>query len=134
MLKLPGRWGNLVEEIAAASQEQAQGIGQIGKAVTEMDKVVQQTAANAEESASASEEMSAQAQQMKVYVGDLVAVINGSGAAGRHRFPCSRSFGAVGRDRPAGPIVGAGPSGYGKSRGLLPEKSAHSHQDNPKAA
>ena len=35
----------LDDEIAAASSEQAQGIGQIGKAVAEMDKVVQNTAA-----------------------------------------------------------------------------------------
>jgi len=41
------------------------GIDQINKAVAEMDKVTQQTAANAEESASASEEMNAQAEQMK---------------------------------------------------------------------
>ena len=79
---IAGKVGNLVAEIAAASEEQAQGIGQITKAVTEMDKVVQQTAANSEESASASEEMNAQAEQMKVYVQELVAVINGSGTAG----------------------------------------------------
>ena len=51
--------GELVAEIAAASNEQAQGIGQVNMAVAEMDKVVQQDAANAEESASASEEMTA---------------------------------------------------------------------------
>ena len=37
--------GKLVEEIAAASQEQAQGIGQVSNAVAEMDKVVQKNAA-----------------------------------------------------------------------------------------
>lgn len=41
--------GELVGEIAAASTEQAQGIEQINKAVAEMDKVIQQNAANAEE-------------------------------------------------------------------------------------
>jgi methyl-accepting chemotaxis protein len=51
--------GELVAEIAAASNEQAQGIGQVNMAVAEMDQVVQQNAANAEESASASEEMTA---------------------------------------------------------------------------
>ena len=51
---------NLINEIATASIEQAQGIEQINKAVADMDKVVQQNAANAEESASVSEEMSAQ--------------------------------------------------------------------------
>jgi methyl-accepting chemotaxis protein len=68
----------LVDEIAAASHEQAQGIDQINKAVAEMDKVTQSTAASAEESASASEELNAQAEQMKSYVADLSAVIDGS--------------------------------------------------------
>ena len=71
--------GELMGEIAAASQEQAQGIDQINKAISEMDRVVQQNAANAEESASASEELNAQAEQMKDFVGELLAVISGNG-------------------------------------------------------
>jgi methyl-accepting chemotaxis protein len=70
--------GELVGEIAAACNEQAQGIEQINKAVAEMDKVIQQNAASAEESASASEEMNAQAEQMKDFVAELGAVIGGS--------------------------------------------------------
>jgi len=61
----------LVDEIAAASGEQAEGIAQVNKAVVEMDKVSQETAATAEESASAAEELSAQAHQMKKYVLEL---------------------------------------------------------------
>ncbi len=72
--------GQLVDEIASASEEQSQGIGQVNTAVTEMDKVTQQTAANAQESAAAAEELNAQAEQMKGYVGDLVRVIGGSSA------------------------------------------------------
>jgi methyl-accepting chemotaxis protein len=72
---------DLVGEIAAASNEQAQGVGQISKAVAEMDKVVQQNAANAEESASASEELSAQASQMKSVVGDLSTLVEGGQAS-----------------------------------------------------
>jgi methyl-accepting chemotaxis protein len=71
--------GGLVGEIAAASNEQAQGIEQVNKAVVEMDKVVQSNAANAEESASASEEMNAQAAQMKDFVGELITLVGGSG-------------------------------------------------------
>jgi methyl-accepting chemotaxis protein len=71
--------GELVGEIAAASNEQAQGIDQINTAVTQMDKVTQQNAANAEESASASEEMNAQAEQIKAVIGELVALVGGSG-------------------------------------------------------
>ncbi len=81
-MAISGKIGNLVDEIAEASREQAQGIGQVNTAVLEMDKAVQEAAANAEESASASEEMSAQAEQMKVYVNDLVRVIGGSGQVG----------------------------------------------------
>ena len=55
---------NLITEIAAASQEQAQGIEQVNTGVAQMDKVTQQNAANAEESASASEELSSQAQEL----------------------------------------------------------------------
>ena len=72
------RSSQLVGEISAASVEQAQGVEQVNKAVGEMDKVVQQNAANAEESASASEEMSAQAYQVKGYVGELKALVEGS--------------------------------------------------------
>ncbi len=68
----------LINEIAAASSEQAHGISQVNIAVAEMDKVTQQTAANAEESASAAEEMNAQAEQMKRYVTDLVHIVGGA--------------------------------------------------------
>jgi len=46
--------------------------------VSEMDKVVQQTAANSEEAAAASEELSAQAEQMKHFVRELKSMIDGS--------------------------------------------------------
>jgi len=72
------KMSGLVGEIAAASNEQAQGIEQINKAVSEMDKVVQQNAANAEESAAASQEMNAQAAHMKGFVEDLVAIVGGT--------------------------------------------------------
>jgi methyl-accepting chemotaxis protein len=69
---------DLIGEIAAASQEQAQGIDQVNAAVTQMDRVTQQNAANAEESASASEELSAQAGQMNQIVDELASLVSGS--------------------------------------------------------
>jgi methyl-accepting chemotaxis protein len=72
---------DLVAEISEATNEQAQGIGQINTAVTELDKLTQQNAANAEESASAAEEMSAQAETMKGMVAELVAMVGSSGKA-----------------------------------------------------
>jgi methyl-accepting chemotaxis protein len=76
----------LVAEIAAASNEQAQGVEQINKAVTEMEKVIQQNAANAEEGASASQELNAQSRQMKFIVADMVSLVGGkNGASGSHQ-------------------------------------------------
>jgi methyl-accepting chemotaxis protein len=75
------KMSELVGEIAAASNEQAQGVQQINKAVSEMDKVVQQNVASAEESAAASEEMFAQAEQVKDFVGDLVKLVGGGRTA-----------------------------------------------------
>jgi methyl-accepting chemotaxis protein len=69
--------GKLVSEISASSREQAQGVEHVNIAVSEMDKVVQQNAANAEEFASSSEQLSGQAEQMKVYVEALEGVIQG---------------------------------------------------------
>jgi methyl-accepting chemotaxis protein len=88
--------GALVAEIAAASNEQAQGVEQINSAVVEMDKVVQNNAATAEESASASEEMIAQAGQMKAMVTELVAL-----AEGRSHTVAAHSPGIAKPRRPA---------------------------------
>jgi Methyl-accepting chemotaxis protein len=68
----------LMDEIAAASQEQTQGISQITKAITQMEKVTQMNASNAEESAAASEELAAQAENMKDVVDLLFKLVNGS--------------------------------------------------------
>jgi methyl-accepting chemotaxis protein len=69
---------SLVNEIAAASMEQSQGIDQINKAVSDLERVTQQNAATAEESASAAEEMSAQSLQAKGVAQELVFVIQGT--------------------------------------------------------
>lgn len=77
-LIIPFKARDLVKEMTAASEQQAQGIEQINRAVAEMDKVVQKNAASAEESASASEEMSAQAEKMKGIVGELISLVDGA--------------------------------------------------------
>jgi len=65
---------NLINEIAAASREQAQGIEQVNSSVAQMDKVTQSNAASAEESASAAEELSSQASQLDEVVQQLGAL------------------------------------------------------------
>jgi methyl-accepting chemotaxis protein len=66
-------------EVAAASQEQSQGIAQVNTAVTQMDKVTQSNAANAEESAAAAEELTAQAESLKEAVSELLRLVDGQG-------------------------------------------------------
>jgi methyl-accepting chemotaxis protein len=56
---------DLVAEIAAASKEQSEGIGQVNTGLGQIDQVTQQTTANAEESAAAAEELSGQADQLR---------------------------------------------------------------------
>ena len=67
----------LVGEVAAASQEQNQGIDQINTAVSQMDKVTQSNAANSEEAAAAGEELSAQATELTQIVQVLQAIMDG---------------------------------------------------------
>ncbi|MBT3199535.1 MAG: hypothetical protein HN350_06420, partial [Phycisphaerales bacterium] len=83
---------DLVGEIAAASNEQAQGIDQINTAVGQMDQVTQSNAANAEESASASEELSAQAEQLTGMVSQLQSMVTTKGSTGRHSTSKPASF------------------------------------------
>lgn len=70
---------SLVSEIATASHEQTSGIDQVNKAVTEMDHVVQQNAANSEESASAAEELKTLADITRAYVNELRMLVGGKG-------------------------------------------------------
>ncbi len=59
---------NLVEEIAVASKEQAQGLDQVNIGLGQVDQVTQSNTSNAEECASASEELSSQAEQLRSMV------------------------------------------------------------------
>ena len=56
---------DLVQEIAAASQEQSAGVGQINGAMGQMNKATQQNASASEELAATSEEMGGQAMQLQ---------------------------------------------------------------------
>jgi methyl-accepting chemotaxis protein len=56
---------DLVAEISAASNEQAQGIAQINQGLEQIDQVTQSNTASAEESAAAAEELSGQAMELQ---------------------------------------------------------------------
>jgi methyl-accepting chemotaxis protein len=61
----------VMSDMAAASDQQSQGIAQVTVAVEQVNGVTQTAAANSEESASASEELSSQAAVMKSLVGEF---------------------------------------------------------------
>jgi len=62
---------DIIAEIAAAGQEQATGIDQINKAITQLESVTQQNAALVEEAAAASESMANQSVGLQQLVGQF---------------------------------------------------------------
>jgi methyl-accepting chemotaxis protein len=107
-----GKIQQLVDEIAAASGEQSKGIEQINRGVLEMEKVIQQNAANSEESAASTEELRAQAENMSSSLMSFRKFIYGKAAwrsvGEEHASPSSsssrslrRSPSAAGKGKPA---------------------------------
>jgi methyl-accepting chemotaxis protein/methyl-accepting chemotaxis protein-1 (serine sensor receptor) len=80
----------LVDEVNLGSQEQARGIQQISKAIAQMDRVTQSTAASAEQGASASEELSAQAEAMDHAVRKLSQLVDDDIEADVRRPPLAK--------------------------------------------
>ena len=73
---------DLVQEIAAASEEQTTGVSQINTAMSQLSEITQQSASSAEELAATAEEMSGQAEQLQQLM-DFFKVNNG-GKGGRY--------------------------------------------------
>ena len=92
---------DIVGEIANASREQNQGIGQINAAVGQMDKVTQANAGNAEETAAAAEELSAQSVALKESVEQLSRLVGGKGATASHATALAAIRPAIAPARPA---------------------------------
>jgi methyl-accepting chemotaxis protein len=84
-IEISSKVSGLVGEIASASKEQDIGISQLNQAVSEMDKVIQNVAANAEESSTVAVEMSDQAEQMQEMVGELVALVGVNEGGSSHK-------------------------------------------------
>lgn len=67
----------LLDEISVATDEQAQGVEQINKAVSQMEMVLASNAQSAEESAAASKALYGQTLNMKEVIESLEALVNG---------------------------------------------------------
>ena len=98
--------GDLIAEIAAASNEQALGIEQVNTAVAQMNQVTQSNAANSEESASASEELGSQAAELANMVNEFT--LSGGGGGGRRGLPLKRPAVAAVPDKSGKKAVAAG--------------------------
>ena len=66
-----GKTTDLVAEIAAASQDQADGIRQVNDGIGQIDQVTQRNTAGAEESAAAAEELSSQSTYLRQLIGQF---------------------------------------------------------------
>jgi len=93
----------LVQEIAAASNQQRSGGDQVNSAVHEMDKVIQQNASASEEVASTAEELSGQAQQLQESMRFFSVTQYGS-AAGMMKPPMGRQASPTVATAPARPL------------------------------
>jgi methyl-accepting chemotaxis protein len=92
--------GEVMAEIATASEQQTQGIDQVTTAVEQMNQLTQQNAANSEESASAAEELSGQGEELRALVNGfkLSVRVGAQGAGGgqaRHAVPGAHAVHAV---------------------------------------
>lgn len=67
----------MATEISTASQEQAQGVQEITKAMAQLDHVTQQNTVNSGESAKAADDLSTQAEALKRLVQNLVQTVEG---------------------------------------------------------
>lgn len=104
---------DLVAEIAAASNEQSEGIGQVNTGLCQIDQVTQQNTANAEESAAASEELSSQA----IHLQQMLSRFHLKAQAGskprlatpKQQAPVRREAPAIAMDWPEKPSKPASP-------------------------
>jgi methyl-accepting chemotaxis protein len=75
--------GELVDEIATASHEQAQGVLQITTAVSGMDSGIQDLAANSDQQVATANELLQQTDELRENIGRLLALVEGERAATR---------------------------------------------------
>ncbi len=66
-----------VSDIAISSKALAEGVGFVNQAITDVNVVIHQNAANAQQCAATSEEMSAQAEVMKQFAAELLVLVKG---------------------------------------------------------
>jgi methyl-accepting chemotaxis protein len=127
---------DIMGEISAASNEQSQGVMQIGEAVTQMDQVTQQNAALVEEMAAAASSLKNQAQELVQTVAVFKLADGGNGSlthlpttAVRDHPPKPSNF--KGSDRRAsGTPKGAAMRGHNTSSRTAPAATASNNDSD----
>ena len=79
LVPIIGRTADLVQEVAAASAEQATGVAQVSKAMGTVDQVTQRNASAAQELSATAEEMASQAESLQQLMASFA--LPGTGAA-----------------------------------------------------
>jgi len=137
-IEIAVKHSTLIDEIAAASREQARGIEQVATTVVQMNHVTQANAASAEQSASASQELHAQVEQVNGAIRNLFAIVGDANGAHNGRVQATqRTKRMVERLRhtPAGLLPGLNKA---KSRGtaqtLLQKQSTPEETGKSKGA
>ncbi|HWE42661.1 MAG TPA: methyl-accepting chemotaxis protein [Gemmatimonadaceae bacterium] len=97
---------DLVQEVAAASREQATGVTQINRAMMQVDQVTQRNASASEELASTAEEMAAQAETLQQLM-SFFRVNGGNVSVPRYQAAAAgvNAAGAVGGYHPHGGVT-----------------------------
>ncbi len=90
-----GKTSDLVQEINAASNEQATGIDQINVAVGQLNQVTQQNASASEELAATAEEMSGQAEQLQQLMAAFRLQSGAAAVASRQGHTAGKGKGAA---------------------------------------
>ena len=80
---------DFTQEVAAASNEQAAGVAQMNRSMTQVDQITQRTATASEELAAAAEEMSAQADALR-QLSDFFVIEEGAAPARPAQPPAPR--------------------------------------------
>jgi methyl-accepting chemotaxis protein len=109
-----GKTAELVQEVAAASEQQSAGVTQINKAMASVDQVTQRSASAAEELSSTAEEMSSQAESLQQLMA-FFTLRDGQGSGAPR--PAPRGVRALGGQvlAPAGVPVRAGSNGASRA-------------------
>ncbi len=116
----------LVQEIAASSNEQNTGADQINKAIQQLDQVIQQNAAASEEMATTAEELSSQADQLQ----GAISFFRIENSGGKHQQQAARSTIKVAHTHhiePSRKPADANHSGVLKNHGKTQPKPAEAH-------